>query len=295
MNKRQFCQTLLAAPIAFGLYSPLYAQTSALAVGVEDTSKAFLRFYEDASKPDVTADQRAALWKQTYDVGLAQDPVAFANSWPRYAAVLGAVKGGFDGIKPSPVDMLGRIAGAARFTEPTKLTLFAYVGTFDKPAQLLQRNNELTLALPLELDPQLLASQAAHALAAYMVARVDSNPANAKTVAERLVLEGVALNHVRIALGAGGSDNQVLAGWPGYDASAAARLVDMARSVKPLLADAKPETIARLVESRELPLLGYQVVKTWQGRGLANAEILRTPRADFVRSVGVTLDGLSKR
>jgi hypothetical protein len=309
MKRRQFHQIPLASAAALwvaAMPTTLRAQSTApapaLNVALEDASAEFLKFYDAANKPELALDAKTALWKSQYNLkDLPQDDAAFAKAWPQYAEAMARIKPGFDGVKPSPVQMLGKMAGVLRYSEPTKLTFLAYVGTYDQPVRLLQRGTEQVLALPLELPTATLVSQAAHALGNMLAAKVEVNPSAAQTVADRVVREGVIFNAIRLALDTT-SDALVWEAIPGYLSQVQGKLPELARAVKPLLADAKPETQARLTTGtgtsglpREAQYLCYMVVKTWLNRGLTFSEIIRTPRAEFVRNVGATLDVLAKR
>jgi hypothetical protein len=301
MNLRRTLLSLpFLIPASLALPRAAFAQ-SQLEASVEDASAEFLRLYAEMSKPEQTAETRLALWKQQYELkGVPQSDAAFAAAWPRYASALERIKAGFEGIKPGPVQVLSRMAGAARFTQPLKLVMLSYVGSFDQPARIINRGEELVLALPLELDPQLLAAQAAHALAELVLPKTNYAASRAKNLAERIALDGLGLHLIRHGMDT--SDDALV--WKPYGdvlASSASKLAEMARSTKPLLSDTKPETIARMTTGtgtaglqRQSQILGYAVVKTWLTRGMSFGEILETKPAELVRTMGIRFDTLGK-
>jgi hypothetical protein len=296
---------LLALPGAAQAQSPLQVE-------LDDLSGRFLRFHQAAQMTAADAARRVALWREfKVPTVVPLDDAALGErldrAYERYAAVLPQIEKGYAGISPPPSDMLGRMFGLLKMPQlgPIKMTFLAYVGFFDRPAEVLQREAELTLALPLEQPAARQGVQAALALARHLAGKAGIDPANARSVAERIYLEGLLLNLVAVGLPKLGEDDiaDAYVGEDGWFAKLQARQGEIFRAIRPLLADTKPASIERVGAQgngpagfkAEAAYIGFFAVSRWLGRSLTYTELLRTPPAEMPKNLIAVMDSFGRR
>ncbi|MDE2048294.1 MAG: hypothetical protein KGJ44_07800 [Betaproteobacteria bacterium] len=303
MKRRHFVLRLAAGAALPAWLAPLaqaQRKASATPLGHIDLSllnaaPRFEQFMQAASQPGVDDAQRFTLWQQLYDFLPAGDPVqqraALDAAWPRYPGVAERVKAGFGALKPAPADMLGNIAGALRMEQPLKIRFVAFVGLFDGavPTQPAAADGTpLSVFIPLENYDAAVALRVAEALSRIVTANMGIAQSNAHSVAESVVYGGLT----RFAALAG-DDSFTAAPKPPVDA---ARRDALLRTLRPLLADTAPDTLARVSGGdNDAAAAGWWLTRRWVERGLSLAEIARTPPQNMVKVTRATLDALLHR
>jgi hypothetical protein len=300
MKRRQFTARLAAAALLpAGL--PAFAQQRKPPLGHIDLSlldavPRFLEFYEAASQPGIDEAQRWALWKQAYDfnpAGTGDDKLReqLNAAWPRYEGALAAIKAGFDGLKPSPAEMVSKIGGALQMEQSLKLKFVTFVSVFDGAVITRASNSPdepATLHIAVERYDRPQALAVAGELAHIVTANMGVNQARARTVAESVIYGGLE----RYAALAGDASLASVARAPGDPA----RHGEILRRLKPLLADTKPETLARVAGGdNDAATAGWLIVERWAGRGLTLGEIARTPPQNAVKVTATMIDTLLKK
>jgi hypothetical protein len=264
------------------------ARTSLPAMGrielaLEDSSKAFVNFYEQVvAAPTITEEQRWAFWKAAYDINpLGTEEAKLREqlnaAWPRYAQAMERIKAGYDGLKPSPADMVGKIGGALRMEQPLKLKFVAFVGQFDGRLGVKTDTTGGELAFALEDYDDKMAASCAQTLTQMVMARMEIDPQNnARNVAESVVYRGVRAYAARTAL----------ASVP--IATDPAPHKDALRTIKAQL------NAPKLTDEAAADAVGQLVVGRWINRGLSLHEIARTPKENMLRVTGGMIDNLLK-
>lgn len=323
MKRRQFTHSLIAGaalPSLALLPHTAHAALGELKIALEDYSKRFMSFYQlantpvappraSASEPERPAvlpspDQRWELYKKVYDgnprnLDEAKWREEFEQAWPKYASALEAIRGGFNGLAPSPADVLGRVGGALRMEQSLTLTFIAYVGTFSgkiaqgvKPGKTLATDGSTQTATSpyVAFEVESYADQGQQALALALsdtcIQAIGYSRSAQDNMANSLILNGVYMHAARLGLGI--PSVEALLAPAGV--SAATRHTETLRSLRNKL-----QGPANLAGEPEQLYAGAMVVDRWLARGLSLQEVLRTPKNDAVRLTGNVLDGLLKK
>ncbi len=326
MKRRHFSAALGSAVTTLALPAlSLMPASRALALGeikvsLDDTSKRFLRFYESATTavsppqadasapllPAVLPDEagRWALYKATYDVNPrnlddAKLREEFTAAWPKYAAALDAIRGGFNALAPNPADVLGKIGGALRMDASLALRFIAYVGTFSgqvtsgaMTAKSLNTDGSTQegalpfVAFELESYAKGGDKSSAIALADLCILNAGYSQFRGNTIGDSIISSGVSLQLARIGLGL--SSVEPLFNAAGV--SAATRTPEVLRALR-----TKLQAPAASATESELRYAGALVVERWYARGLSLPEIMRTPKEQLVKLTGAMLDTIIKK
>lgn len=142
-SNRSLLSVGLAGIATFGWIKPSNAQSKSLVeVTVKDLTPKFLAFYEASSRSAVDPETKWTLWKQMYDYAAVPptpqgDAIArqlLDSAWPRYASALDRIGLGSGAIRPTPLEMMKKVAAVLDAAGPIRATVIVYVGGFENNA-----------------------------------------------------------------------------------------------------------------------------------------------------------------
>ncbi len=285
--------------------APKESPKKAVTVELRDQSIAFAERYE-ALTQSTDADARLAAWKeQSAAAGFLATQMSEADLaakvqavWPQYAAAVDALKAGFNGLKPAPVDAMNRINRELHFQESLKLNFIAYAGLFDNKVYSSVQDGVGTLYLPVEAGGNVIAPAVAREYARIAIRQQLGSPVN-QSLADLAVREGLAFRMARAALPELPEERFFGAG---ELTALQAKRSQILSGIKSSLADSKPETAARFTSGKgsaglsgEAAYAGYLVVGQWLRSQLDMDYIKKIPRNELPGSVGRVIDVLQKR
>lgn len=279
-----------------------------LRLTVVDLSPRFLDFHAAAQGAD--ADARWSLWKRRYDFAavpptpegeaMARDMLDAA--WPRYAAVMPAIRAGASAMRPSPMDALREVADLLDLDRPLDVRLTAYVGTFDDNAFTARSSGMTTVAIPIEMDADLRARILRHEMThAVHIALAGLDGGWERSIAETMIQEGLAARAVE-ALLPGRHARDYLEHTPGWLETAHARAPAILAGLEPVLEARDGDTVFRFTMGdgstgieREAYLGGWLVVGELMRQGRTLADIARVPSHAMPQLVREALASLRDR
>jgi hypothetical protein len=268
-------------------------------VMIEDISPKFVGFYDAASAPGVTPDQRWALWKSKYDFA-AVPPIAtrdklareqLEEAWPKYAAAMPRLRRGAAGLAPNPQLRLNSVATLLGAQVPLRIRLIAFVGYFHRNAFATGfQNGVSTIAIPLEDSDEEHARDMTHEFT-HAVQRQVGKGWDQQSVASAIFSEGIAM-HVTEKLDPGLPTNAYATSSPEWFKSCQTRLREVLAELKPHLADQGADAVAKFIYQtgsagidREIYCAGWTIVGDLQKRGLSLRRLGSMSRADAERKV----------
>jgi hypothetical protein len=268
-------------------------------VMIEDISPKFVDFYDAASAPGVTPDQRWALWKSKYDFA-AVPPIAtrdkiareqLEEAWPKYAAAMPRLRRGAAGLAPNPQLRLNSVATLLGAQVPLRIRLITFVGYFHRNAFASGfQNGASTIAIPLEDSDQEHALEMTHEFT-HAVQRQMGNGWDRQSVASAVFSEGLAMR-VTERLNPGLPVNAYSASSPEWFKSCQSRLPQVLAELDPHLADQGADAVAKFIYEtgsaridREVYCAGWTIVGDLQKHGLSLRLLGSMSRADAEKSV----------
>jgi hypothetical protein len=332
MKRRQFAAyslrsaSLLPALSALSLMSPTAYALGEIKVSLDDYCKRFLSFYSfattavspprppasSASAPALpplpavlpTADERFEVYKKVNannprNLDDAKLRAEFDAAWPRYEKSLEVIRTGFNGLKPSPADMIGGIGGALRMEQSLSLNFICYVGTYSGQIVSGVKADKVTATdgsmqevsrpfVAFEVESYANGGDKALALMMTDICMQAGGYIRSQqdTVANSLIAHGVYMHAARAGLQLP-SVEQLLepAGVTG-----AARSNDALRALRNKL-----QAPAGTANEKELLYAGAMVVDRWLARGLSMQEVMRTPKEQVVKVTSAVLDTILKK
>jgi hypothetical protein len=269
-------------------------------VMIEDISPKFIDFYDAASAPGVTPDQRWALWKSKYDFA-AVPPIAtrdkiareqLEEAWPKYAAAMPRLRRGAAGLAPNPQRRLNSVATLLGAQVPLRIRLITFVGYFHRNAFASGfQNGASTIAIPLEDSDQEHALEMTHEFT-HAVQRQMGKGWDQQSVASAIFSEGLAMR-VTQRLEPGLPTNDYSASSPEWFKSCQTRLPQVLAELKPHLADQGADAVAKFIYQggsagidREIYCAGWAIVGDLQKRGLSLRRLGSMSRAEAEKLVG---------
>ncbi len=326
MKRRQFTSAFAASaslPVlsTLGLMSaPALAALGEIKVSLDDYTKRFLSFYDyantavspsrvDASAPVLPAvapdaDQRWAAYKKVYDgnprnLDEAKWRAEFEAAWPQYANALELIRGGFQGLAPSPADVIGGIGGALRMEQSLALTFICYVGTFSgqvasgvQPVKrLLPDGTTQEVTQPyVAFEVESYAKGGDKALALAMsdigIQTAGYDRLRANTIGDGIILNGVYMFAARNGLALSNMEPLLVPA----GVNTASRTPEALRALR-----AKLQAPLANASQSDLLYAGAMIVERWHARGLSIQEILRTPKDQVAKVTGAVLDQMIKK
>jgi hypothetical protein len=269
-------------------------------VMIEDISPKFVDFYDAASAPGVTPDQRWALWKSKYDFA-AVPPIAtrdklareqLEEAWPKYAAAMPRIRRGAAGLAPNPQLRLDSVATLLGAQVPLRIRLITFVGYFHRNAFASGfQNGASTIAIPLEDSDQEHALEMTHEFT-HAVQRQMGKGWDQQSVASAIFSEGLAMR-VTQRLEPGLPTNDYSASSPEWLKSCQTRLPQVLAELEPHLADQGADAVAKFIYQtgsagidREVYCAGWRIVGDLQKHGFSFRRLGSMSRADAEKLVG---------
>ncbi|HEY4555636.1 MAG TPA: hypothetical protein VIG68_04295, partial [Lysobacter sp.] len=262
-----------------------------LKLTIVDLAPRFLDFH--AAAQGVDADTRWALWQRKYDFaavpptpqGQAMARAMLDEAWPRYAAVLPAIRAGGAAMQPRPLPILQELVDLLGLEGPFEMQVRTYVGAFDANAFTTRtREGVPSVAIPLEMSPAerelMLRHEMAHAV---HLATAGLDGGWERSIAQTIVQEGIATRAVE-ALLPGRPAAAYVEHRPGWYAEALPRTARILEGLAPVLDARDNETVFRYTmgtgstgTEREAYLAGWIVVGELMREGRTLADIARVP------------------
>ena len=302
--------SLGAAPFSAAVSPAPDVAQGTISLEIRDITPKFLAFYEAAEKEHASPDRRWALWKEMYDFA-AVPPTEEGHkiaremldkAWPRYASVLGLIRGGAAGLTPDPHAALRAIVDILKPDKPAAVRLRVYVGAFDDNAFTMAQGGNITTSIPIEMDPEPRALIMTHELThAVHIAMGTFSGGWIRSVGATVVSEGLSL-HVTRKLFPNASDAEVAEHSKGWLAAAGEKRREILQGILPALNSDKSEDVMRFTMGsgtagleREAYYAGWIVVGEWLREGMTLAEVARIREAETPQRVAATIERLLKQ
>lgn len=274
--------------------------TSLVHLKTRDLTPKFLMFYDSASKTNLPADERFALWKQLY--GFAATPPTpegdsiarslLDNAWHRYGSNLPLIKQGAGVITPLATHISNRVAGLLQPDSSISLTLLLYVGGFENNAFTAAQNGNIITAMAVETDsaqlPLLLAHELTHAV---HIGMGSFSGGWQRSVGTTVLTEGLAMR-VAQQVFPGHADETYTEFTPGWLVAASAKHKEILTSILPALTSVDPDDVFKFTMGtgnlgfeREAYYTGWVVVGHWLQQGKTVADIARIPEDQMPEAV----------
>jgi hypothetical protein len=299
--------TVLVALAAFGPEPRTHTtKRPSWVVMIEDISPKFVDFYDAASAPGVTPDQRWALWKSKYDFA-AVPPIATRDklareqldeAWPKYAAAMPRLRRGAAGLAANPQLRLNSVATLLGAQVPLRIRLITFVGYFHRNAFATGfQNGVSTIAIPLEDSDEEHALEMTHEFT-HAVQRQMGKGWDQQSVASAIFSEGLAMR-VTEKLNPGLTANAYSASSPEWFNGCQSRLPQVLAELEPHLADQGADAVAKFIYQtgsagidREIYCAGWTIVRDLQKHGFSLRRLGSMSRGEAEEKVE---DEFSKR
>lgn len=283
--------------------------TPIIQLNPRDLTPRFLQFYDSASRQNLSADGRFALWKKLYGFA-ATPPTAEGDSiarslldgaWPRYADYISSIRHGSALVLPQARRIGEEVAHLLKPDSTITITLLTYVGGFEGNAFTTAQNGNIITAMAVETDsaalPLLLAHELTHAV---HIGMGSFSGGWQRSVGATALTEGLAMR-VAHQLFPHRREEEITEYSPGWLAAVRAQRREIFRRMLPYLSSDNTDDVMKFTMGkgnlgfeREAYYVGWEVVGYWLQQGKTLAEIARIPEAQMPRMVERAITELLK-
>ncbi|WP_137936530.1 hypothetical protein [Chitinivorax sp. B] len=265
-------------------------------LSVRDTTPKFVAFYDTTVKEAPSnADRRWVVWRFFYDYATPSNTKPqdrLETVYPRYAGVIDSIRGGFNGLQPSPQNVFSSVVQNLYLDKPVTFEFVTYVGMFEGGVWSNTDGKAIQLYLPLEQPADertiQLPREISRTLYQHMKGMLPNGP---QTVVDSMLLEGIAA-HVTKAAVPNLSDAASLGLTDAELKTLEAKKSDIIKAVKSSL-KAKSVTVEGV--SKPTVYAGWLLVADLMKRNNVKAgDIARKPLAEIMPNIEESLGKLAK-